>query len=323
MILMNAFENIISGIGIDIKKDILLAPFSTLKVGGAAQYFLTPNSVQEIALIQKACFEYGMPLHILSGGSNTLFSDQGFRGVVLKLGPSFDEITVDEQNLTITAKAGSSFAKLTKIATGLGFAPAVGFSGVPGLVGGATRMNAGTKLGELGEVIEEVYGVFKGEYICLNKKELLFSYRHVNLPKDFIVEKIKISYPKNLLQDPNHLKTLVSAYKLKRKETQPTINSLGSFFKNPYPLFAAKLIENCHLKGLEYNKAAISSLHANFIINLGGASAKDILHLAALAQQKVFKNFGVVLHPEARMVGDFSDCASINPNNFSQKNGIL
>lgn len=288
---------------VTVKEGVPLARFSTLKVGGPARFFITPNTIDEISLVQKVCSEYTLPLHVLSGGSNTLFSDHGFDGVVIKLGPAFDYIT-DEEPSGPMVGAATSFAKLTKSAIARGFGPAVGWSGTPGLVGGAIRMNAGTRMGEIQEAIEWVFGVIDGKPAEFHKGEICFEYRKTSLPSDLIIYSAKLSYSSSS-ENVDSLLEKALLYRKNRRATQPTINSLGSFFKNPYPMYAAQLIEKCNLKGLHCRGAQISLLHANFLVNNGGATANDILYIAAVAQQTVFDSEGVVLLPEVRMVGNF------------------
>ncbi|MCA9508398.1 MAG: UDP-N-acetylmuramate dehydrogenase [Myxococcales bacterium] len=298
------------------KREVALAPFSTLKVGGPARFFVEARNNEELALLQKACLEHNLPLHILSGGSNTLFSDNGFDGLVIKLGSQFDFLHCDKKNQALLVGAATSYAKVTKQALLIGIDSAVGWSGIPGLIGGALRMNAGTSMGEIGDVVDEIYAVQNGEKVIFTGKDLKFSYRSNNLPKDIIITGARLKYKEESLKSSEVLLQKVQEYRLKRKKTQPIINSLGSFFKNPYPLFAAQLIESCQLKGLQYQQAQISSLHANFIINNGGAKANDILYIGSTAQQKVFEQHSVALQPEILLVGNFKDSPSIDPKRF-------
>ncbi len=295
----------------DHEQSAPLKAFSTIKVGGPARYVVRPQSLPEIATIERACFEYGIDLHIISGGSNTLFSDSGFDGVVMKLGSRFDEINLINPT-SISVSAATSYARLTKLAVSLGWPSAVGWTGTPGLVGGALRMNAGTRMGEISDVVLRIHGVQEGKIVCYERSDLQFFYRASNLPANIIISGADLAIDKNLLKSCDELLEKVKEYRLKRKLTQPTISSLGSFFKNPYPHFAAQLIEKCKLKGLEYKGAQISSLHANFIVNNGGATAHDILYIASIAQKNVFERFGVVLQPEIRMAGNFTGNPSIS-----------
>jgi UDP-N-acetylmuramate dehydrogenase len=301
---------------IDVQENVPLAYFSTLKVGGPARYLVMPNTLDQVAQIELAAFEHGISLHVLSGGSNTLFSDSGFDGIVLKLGKAFDFVKADDDGLHLTIGARTSFAKVTKMALMRGWKTALGWSGTPGLIGGAIRMNAGTRLGEIGDAVFLVHGIKNGQEFIYRKDEIEFAYRSSDLPSDLIICKAELSYDRHLVEPADALMAKVQEYRQKRRLTQPTINSLGSFFKNPYPLFAAQLIENCNLKGLQYNGAQISPLHANFIVNNGGASANDILYIAKTAQQRVFDAFGISLVPEIRAVGRFSCPKPLCTNKF-------
>jgi UDP-N-acetylmuramate dehydrogenase len=290
--------------GISVREHVPLASLSTLKVGGHTPFLLMPKSDDEIARVQNFAAENDMALHVVSGGSNTLFSDDGFPGLIVKLAPTYDSIAADEKNLALSVGAATSFAKVTKLACSWGMTRALGWCGTPGLIGGAARMNAGTRMGEIKDAITRVHGLLHGKEICFLKDQIEFAYRKTSLPRDLIITRVDLAAGE-LVEDRDELNTKVQEYRRRRRQTQPSINSLGSFFKNPYPHFAAQLIEKCNLKGLEYRGAQISPLHANFIVNNGGASADDILYIASIAQQRVFDQFGIVLSPEVRMVGSF------------------
>lgn len=289
------------------REHLPLAPLCTLKAGGKARFFVEAQTTSALILLQKACLEHNVALHVLSGGSNTLFSDAGFSGVVVKLGTNFAKLRISEDGLSMEAGSATSFAKITKYAVSLGWAKAVGWSGTPGLLGGAVRMNAGTRMGEIKDALVRVYGVLLGEERIYERSDLEFGYRSNNLPSDLIITAADLAYKQELIEDVALLEAQVQEYRIKRRATQPSIASAGSFFKNPYKAFAAQLIENCNIKGLQYGGAQISSLHANFIVNNGGATANDILHIASIAQKAVFERFGIALLPEIRLVGDFND----------------
>lgn len=302
---MNALLALLKKLG--AQSDVPLGPFSTLKVGGRARFFAVCQSEADLGMLQVACREHLTNIHVMSGGSNTLFSDQGFDGVVIKLGSSFDYIKLDNTGLKLTTGAASSFAKVTKTAVALGWAHAVGWSGTPGLIGGALRMNAGTRLGEIKDACLRVYGVHNGKSVVFEQKDIKFGYRHSDLPVELIITGADLAYDKSQLKPVSDLLKQVQEYRVKRKASQPSTASAGSFFKNPYPLYAAQLIENCNIKGSSYKSAQISPVHANFIINNGGATAQDILHIAGAAQKAVWDKFGVMLKPEIRMVGHFGE----------------
>lgn len=291
----------------NIEKNVCLAPFSTLKVGGAAKFFIIPKTAQEIMNINLACFEYGIPIHVLSGGSNTLFSDEGFDGMIIKLGNDFDYIKLASDYRSMIVGAATPLARVIKTAIKYGWEIAPGLSGIPGLIGGAMMMNAGTKWGEMSDIISLVKGIRYDQEIIITKNEINFSYRQTSLPKDLIITEIEISIAKDGIKPVEDVFLKVQEYRNKRRLTQPVKKSLGSFFKNPYPLFAGQLIEKCNLKGLSYNDAQISTLHANFIINNGHACAQDILYIAKLAQKRVYEQYAIDLIPEVRLLGKFPD----------------
>lgn len=290
-----------------VHENVALAQFSTLKVGGLARYLVMPSTEAEIVEIQTLALLHGINVHVLSGGSNTLFSDDGFDGVVIKLAPQFDFIDASPDGTSLTVGGATSFAKVTKMALARGWSHALGWCGTPGLIGGAIRMNAGTRMGEIKDAILSVHGVKDGKVVVFAKTDIEFGYRKNSLPKDIIIFKATLSYQPSLFEPLDVLDAKVQEYRRKRRQTQPSINSLGSFFKNPYPMFAAQLIEKCNLKGLQYHGAQISPLHANFIVNNGGASANDILYIASIAQKTVFDQFGIMLTPEVHMVGNFAN----------------
>lgn len=290
---------------LDVQEKVALAPFSTMKTGGAARYFLKVKNEQQLAMITFACFENSLKMHILSGGSNTLFSDLGFDGLVIKLSEDFDYIKKFSENI-FEVGASTSYAKLSKHCLALGVSSALGWLGTPGLVGGAVRMNAGSSLGVIGDIVCAVEGYLFGEKIVLAEDALCFSYRKSSIPKDFIVTKVFIDISKSIITDPNILYLQAAALKERRLKTQPREHSLGSFFKNPLPNYAGNLIERVGLKGYESGPAQISPIHANFIINRGGATTNQIINLASIAKKNVFENFGIELETEARFVGNES-----------------
>lgn len=292
--------------GITHHENMPLSLFSTLKVGGQARFVAMPNTSAQVARIQCYAKDRDIKLHVVSGGSNTMFSDEGFDGIIVKLSSAFDTIDIMQDHRAIRVGAAVSFAKTTKLALSWGFGKALGWCGTPGLIGGALRMNAGTRMGEIQDAVERIYGVLDGKECVFEKKDIVFGYRSNSLPIGLIIYQADLRFSESEFESHEELNLKVQEYRRKRRQTQPTINSLGSFFKNPYPHFAAQLIEKCNLKGLEYKGAQISPLHANFLVNNGGATADDILYIASIAQQRVLDEFGITLIPEVRMVGNFS-----------------
>jgi UDP-N-acetylmuramate dehydrogenase len=301
---VSAFNRVLKNL--NAREHQCLASFSTLKVGGLARFFVVINTIADLIILQKACLEYEKSWHLLSGGSNTLFSDNIFDGVIIKLGPAFDYIEY-KNNFNMHVGAATSFAKLTKKALNNGWSNALGWCGIPGLVGGALFMNAGTRLGEIKDAVHRIYGVYAGERICYERDSINFTYRNSNLDKNIIITHVDLAHQKNTIKPLAFLLEEAANYRERRRLTQPSTASLGSFFKNPYPLFAAELIEGARLKGFAYKNAQISPLHANFIVNNGGALAQDILYVAKKAQDEVYNSYGVKLMAEAHLVGDFDE----------------
>jgi UDP-N-acetylmuramate dehydrogenase len=283
-----------------------LTPFTTMRVGGCAKALVYLPNLEALAELQLALSEHQVPWHILGGGSNTLYSDRGFNGVVIKLGPQFAHIESHEQTREIITGASASYAKVAKLAIAMGFPKAVGFTGVPGVIGGAVRMNAGTRLGVIGDYVERVEGVFAGQPVVFSRSDISFSYRKTSLPADLFITRVLLKCHEENTPRPE-LPAMVEEYRKRRRATQPSEHSAGSFFKNPQNNFAGALIENCQLKGFAYGGAQISPVHANFIINRHLATTHDILHIASLAQQRVHEQFGVDLVPEIHLVGEFDE----------------
>ncbi|HXW60313.1 MAG TPA: hypothetical protein VEK06_02130, partial [Myxococcota bacterium] len=163
---------------------------------------------------------------------------------------------------------------------------------------------------------KRVYGIAGGEECVFEHNDIEFGYRHNSLPNNLIITSAILAHEHELILENTLLEARMQEYRIRRKRTQPSTASAGSFFKNPEKAFAAQLIENCNIKGLQYGGAQISSLHANFIVNNGGATANDILHIASIAQSAVFDRFGILLVPEIRMVGDFNGMPPLCADRF-------
>ena len=299
---MFAFTQLLNRL--NAKENVSLASLSTMRVGAKAKYLVIISSLEELCLLQKALYEYSINYYILSGGSNTLFSDNDFDGLIIKLSDYFDYIKMLPNNISEVG-AKTSYARITKIFLSLGEKSALGWLGTPGLVGGALRMNAGSNLGVIGDTVESITGVYKGNIQTFTKDELIFSYRSNSLPKDFIITSAVLK-ARNLC-DAKELMTQALVLKQRRLITQPREHSLGSFFKNPLPMYAGKLIEDAGLKGFSINDAQVSPIHANFIVNNKNAKANDIIKLASTIHNQVFKKFNIYLEPEIKLIGDSWD----------------
>lgn len=289
--------------GIKVEKQAILAPYTTLRIGGPAQYLAFPENQDELLKLLREANACQMPVYLLGGGSNLLVSDAGVQGLVIYLAGEFEKIKIAPSGDRIWVGAAFSFPKLTRLCLELGWESALGWCGVPGLVGGALKMNAGTRWGEFGEVVKQVEAVSPAGKLVLSHDQMGFSYRHTSFPMDAILCQAELVY-----SDPNPAKKtelLQKASELAktRKATQPKQRSAGSMFKNPAGDYAGRLIEACGLKGFQMGGACISEVHANFIVNQSHATAKEMFEISEFARKKVYNQFGIELKYEVRHWG--------------------
>ncbi|MDA7025964.1 UDP-N-acetylmuramate dehydrogenase [Bacillus sp. CLL-7-23] len=280
-----------------------LANHTTIKIGGPADILVIPKNIQAIRDTMKVIKKHNVKWTAIGRGSNLLVLDEGIRGVVIKLGTGIDHIKIDGE--TVRAGGGCSVVRLAtgiskKGLSGLEFA-----AGIPGSVGGAVYMNAGAHGSDISRILVKALILFQdGTLEWLSNEEMLFSYRTSILQnkrpgicleavfqleqkeRDIIIEQMQ----KN---------------KDYRKETQPVSNPCaGSIFRNPLPDHAGKLIEQAGLKGYQIGGAKVSEMHGNFIINAGGATAKDVLDLITFIQKTIKEKYGVDMHTEVEMIGE-------------------
>jgi UDP-N-acetylmuramate dehydrogenase len=277
-----------------------LAPHTTWKIGGPADVLIIPSGKKQLADAVKTLSRYGVPWKPLGKGSNVLVSDQGIRGVVVKLGKAFDYARFEGS--TVTAGGACSFITLSIMTgkaglTGLEFA-----GGIPGSVGGAVYMNAGAHGSDVSRILKSAEVLLDdGELAEWTKEDLQFAYRHSALHgRTAIVTEATFELEAG---DRREIAAAMAAYKDRRRRTQPMQYSCGSVFRNPEGHYAAKLIESAGLKGYRVGGAEVSTLHANFIVNTGNATAEDVLTLIQRIQQTVEQETGIRLVPEVLEVG--------------------
>ena len=276
---------------------------TTFRIGGPADYFLLPSSSEEVKGILEICKEESLQYFILGNGSNLLVSDRGYKGVIIQMDRNMEQITVE--GTEIRAAAG---ALLSSIAVAARRASLAGFEfagGIPGTLGGAVVMNAGAYGGEMKDIIEKVYVLDEnGAQLELDRDALDLGYRHSCIPeKKYIVTKVVLELvPRNEAEIRSEMKELNE----KRAEKQPLqYPSAGSTFKRPEGYFAGKLIMDAGLRGYQVGGAQVSEKHCGFVINKGDATAADICQLMQDVADKVQAQFGVVLEPEVKMIGEF------------------
>ena len=274
---------------------------TTFKIGGPAQYYVTPESVTQIQEVVSLCRDMNIPLHVIGNGSNILVGDDGVDGVVLALFNTFSDYEIKDN--VITAQAGMSLIKLAVIAlreglTGLEFA-----SGIPGSVGGAVYMNAGAYDGQMKDVVTSVTVLDEaGNIRILGRDELDMGYRTSAVAKhNMIVLQVIIELKAG---DKEQIKDRMNQLSELRKQKQPLeYPSAGSTFKRPEGYFAGKLIADAGLKGYSIGGAAVSEKHAGFVVNMGGATAKDVVELTDYIKKRIIEQFGVTLELEIKKIG--------------------
>lgn len=275
---------------------------TTFRVGGAAEYYVRPDSGQ-LAELLHLCLEYEKEYLIIGNGSNLLVSDRGISGVVIEIGKQLDEIRVD--GTTIYAKAGAMLSKTAHTAMEAGLTGMEFAAGIPGCIGGAIVMNAGAYGGEMKDILKRVLVMSEdGEEKWFTPSELDMSYRHSSIIQNhYIVLGAEIALEPG---NQEEIRAKMEELKEKRVEKQPLeYPSAGSTFKRPEGYFAGKLIMDAGLRGFQIGGAAVAEKHCGFVINKEHATASDIYRLIQEIQKEVYRQFGVTLEPEVKMVGDF------------------
>ena len=301
----NSIENIFCAtLGSDnVRLHEPMKKHTTFRIGGPADYYLCPHSIEELQKILQICKEKKIEFFILGNGSNLLVSDKGYRGAVIQLWKNFSDI--DRKGTTIIVKAGALLSKVAAEAleeslTGMEFA-----SGIPGTMGGAVMMNAGAYGGEMKDIIREVTVLTReGELLTLSKEEMNFGYRtSVVKEKGYVVISAELQLRKG---DREEIRKVMDELKERRVTKQPLdMPSAGSTFKRPEGYFAGKLIMDAGLRGFSVGGAQISEKHCGFVVNKGDATAADVLGLIGEVQKRVQEKFGVALEPEVKFLGEF------------------
>jgi len=281
-----------------VRVDEPLARHTSLKVGGPASYFLALRNIEELTSVIEFSKEENLDFFILGEGTNVLFPDKGFSGLVIQLKGEFEKFFVEGNQ--VTAGAGVKLNNLVEKLAKRGLAGLELVSGIPGSVGGAIVSNAGMKMGWIGDVVREIRIFSDGEVKILNKEELGFSYRHCDLPDKAIVLEVRLGLKNGKKSDI--INTIKENLK-ERKKNQPvsTLNA-GCVFRNPGTYEAGKLIESAGLKGARLGDAEVSKKHANFIINCGRAKAEDVRNLIEKIQRTVKEKFDIDLELELKIV---------------------
>ena len=275
--------------------DRSLAEWTWLKVGGPAEYFVEPRSVEELAAVVRCCAETGVPCRVLGSGSNLLVRDEGVSGVVLRLTEeSFGEITIE--GTVVKVGAGVLLSHVISHSVRGGLVGLETLVGIPGTVGGALRGNAGGRSGDVGQNVQSVTVMTgSGEQFTRSEDELSFGYRHSSINELVVID---VTFA---LAEGDVDETLKRMRKLwiMRKATQPMAHqSAGCIFKNPRGISAGSLVEQAGLKGEKVGGAEVSDRHANFIVTSAEATAADVLALIERIRERVSEQCAVDLELE-------------------------
>ena len=289
--------------GENVRRQEPMSLHTTFRIGGSADLFVTPGSIQAVADSIRICKETQTPYAVIGNGSNLLVSDTGYRGVIIQIGRNLNQVSVNGEE--IRAQAGAMLSVIAKTAlseslTGFEFA-----SGIPGTLGGAAVMNAGAYGGEMKDVLTEVTVLTReGEIRTVPAEKLEMGYRTSLAAKNgWIILEAVLKFQKG---DAEAIRGRMEELKMQRVTKQPLdLPSAGSTFKRPEGYFAGKLIMDAGLRGFTVGGAQISEKHCGFVVNKGGATAEDVRNLICAVQKKVQEDAGVKLEPEVKFLGEF------------------
>jgi len=278
-----------------------LDKYTSFGIGGPADVMVFPEGAADVRAALRLCREERVPYLVLGGGSNLLVRDGGFRGVVLHLEGVFTQLNVEGKR--VWAGAGVRLSRLVAFCSKLALSGVECLAGVPGTVGGAVRGNAGAFGGSIADHLVAVRLLTReGDEHVFSRDRMEFSYRRSSLPEGCVILEAAFDLEQG---DTGEIRRRISANLVQRNRGQPVEwRSAGSVFKNPPGEYAGRLVEKAGLKGVRVGGACISPKHGNFIINLGGATATDILALIDLMQRQVREKMQVELELEVRVVGE-------------------
>ncbi|WP_110112920.1 UDP-N-acetylmuramate dehydrogenase [Bacillus sp. CGMCC 1.16541] len=284
-----------------VLKNEPLSNHTTIKIGGPADLLVEPDTIEHLQQVMSIIRKHNVKWRAIGRGSNLLVSDEGIRGVVVKLGNGLDHLEVN--NETVRVGGGYSLIKLTTMLTKQGLSGLEFAGGIPGSVGGAVYMNAGAHGADMSHIVTKAHILFEdGSMEWLTKEELDFSYRHSILqakrPGVCIEAILDLKQGKR-----EEIVAVLQKNKDYRRETQPwNYPCAGSIFRNPLPQYAGQLIQEAGLKGYAIGGAKISEQHANFIVNAGGATALDVLQLIDHVKKTIKNQFDVEMHTEIEII---------------------
>jgi UDP-N-acetylmuramate dehydrogenase len=275
-----------------------LAPLTSLRIGGPAQYFLEPRDENELVELVRCCRDEQIPIHVLGGGWNLLIRDEGVSGAVVRLSsPEFARIQV-EGNI-VEAGSGALLSHVISKSVEAELAGLEALAGIPGTIGGALHGNAGGRIGDIGQFCRSVDVLTAtGERFTRQQDELAFGYRSSSID-ELVILSASFELQRD---DPAEITQRMRKIWIMKKASQPlTFQSAGCMFKNPRGMSAGALIEQAGLKGTRIGDVEVSDRHANFFVTHENASSEDVLRLIELARSKVSQQFGVDLELEIKI----------------------
>lgn len=276
-----------------------MAKHTTFLIGGPADVYVVPHSVDDIAAVMRVCDKAEAPYRIVGNGSDLLVADEGLRCVVIQVLDNLANIAVEGTQMRI--QAGATNAAVADAAYAAGLAGFEFASGIPGTIGGAAIMNAGAYGGEFKDVAAELTCITPaGDVVKVSRDQADWSYRHSMMDKaGYVVVEALLQLERD---EPAKIKARMDDLQARREEKQPLeMPSAGSTFKRPEGYFAGKLIQDADLRGYRVGGAQVSEKHTGFVVNTGNATAADVLQLIEDVQRRVYERFGVHLEPEVRM----------------------
>ncbi|MGN1269930.1 MAG: UDP-N-acetylmuramate dehydrogenase [Clostridia bacterium] len=288
-----------------VKIDEPMKAHTNFKIGGNADIFVIAKSIEDIQTILKITKEYKIPLTVLGNGSNVLVSDKGIRGIILKIALNNYVIEKQQDYAKIEVEAGVLLGMLSQILLKEQIANFEFAAGIPGTIGGAIRMNAGAYGGEIKDIVKDVtYLDENAKLITISNEQCMFSYRHsIFSNQKGIIVKATLQLPDG---NKEEIKQKMEEFAQSRKEKQPIhLPSAGSTFKRGEDFITAKLIDECGLKGYKVGDAQVSTMHAGFVVNLGEATATDVLNVIEYVKQVVLEKTGKKIELEIELLGDF------------------
>ncbi|UCF78563.1 MAG: UDP-N-acetylmuramate dehydrogenase [Candidatus Eiseniibacteriota bacterium] len=285
--------------GVTCEKEALLSSLTSFRVGGPAAVLAIAEDASGLRSVLRLVSDAGVRLFVLGAGTNVIFRDEGFDGVVLKLGPGFGRL--EREGLKVRAGAAASLSDVVCFCAGNSLSGLEALAGIPGSLGGAVAGNAGAFGTTVGEKVDSLTGYdAEGAARSLGSNQMDFGYRRADFGAALVLTEILLSLEEGRREAMlDRMDEIVR----KRKESQPyELPCAGSIFKNPPEMKAARLIEKAGLKGRTVGGAEVSAKHANFIVNKGGASSDDVLSLIEVVREAVHRKFSVSLELEVKVV---------------------